>query len=838
MAFVPSAGFYEVPGGVQKKNLNSQRIQRPPITNKLANTIMQVNNEDKVVSPVKTTCLYESVVVKLLKAEEKEIIENDCGIEKEFPLKDDEIQGDEIIRVAIEDNFVKVKPSAVKESVQKPKKVKHVENFVRTNMSRSKSSKKMGQTGCPKKKFRYFTPSAQIQDDFAKMIFSSGYKNRKRSTEASLEKILEEEFQFSSFRPGQKESLEYILQNNNTLTILPTGTGKSLIYQMASRILGGLTIVISPLLSLISDQIQRLPNCLSAAAFYSNLSYSHYHQILSDIKEGHIDIVYVTPEKFISEALYTIKNISLICIDEAHCVSKFSTSTRLSFLQLPRLLGQVKILALTAAIDTITEEDLMSLLKITKKISLGRALRENLTVTVSREDDILTAAGKLVKTERFKKGSLIIYCSMQYMADSVAQWLKSKGELCMSYHSGHSEARRGHIQEDFITGKIRIIVATVAFGMGIDKSNIAGVIHIHMPQSLEQFIQESGRAGRNGSKAHIHVMISESTLYFLRSLIYANHISKKQIIQLIKIMRPSNSKRSRDEDFSQGPRLTLKISAICEETGLSKERLLSLFHHFIDKGLIKDLSISPITVNVSFHKTPPEVLASKFAIISHILNIGKKLAGSRKIDLVALSAKVSLKIIEVVKVLKRLAATGEIFVEFSDDAFIIDSGIIPEDMALISFATSTEEHFFSIENVFRKKIETCFMIFDQVAKDFFNDCQDVNNELSELIEDYLHKGYYDEIPEDNLPDISADVHCLEIDIDGIPEAKDISCILQGIHTERTPMSRWKASHLWGRFRKFRYDQVYNAVNEVLMEEMGSRVKFKHSESEFEIVEND
>lgn len=799
---------------------------------------MQASNEEKVVSPVKTTCLYESVVVKLLKADEKEIIENDDGIVKEFPLKDDEIQGDDYIRVAIEENFVKVKPSAVKEPIQKPKKVKHVENFVRTNMSRSRSSKKMGQTGCPKKKFRYFTPSAQTQDEFSKMIFSSGYKNRKRSTETSLEKILEEEFQFCSFRQGQKESLEYILQGQNTLTILPTGTGKSLIYQMASRILGGLTIVISPLLSLISDQIQRLPNCLSAAAFYSNLSYSQYHQILSDIKDGHIDIVYVTPEKFISEALYTIKNISLICIDEAHCVSKYSTSTRLSFLQLPRLFGKVKILALTAAIDTIAENDLMSLLKIDEKVSFGRALRDNLLVTVSREDDVLTAAGKLVKTERFKKGSIIIYCSMQYMADSIAQWLRSKGELCMSYHSGHSEARRGHVQEDFVTGKIRIIVATVAFGMGIDKSNIAGVIHIHMPQSLEQFIQESGRAGRNGSKAHIHVMINESTLYFLRSLIYSNHITKKQIFQLVKTMRPFNLKRSRDEDFSQGPRMTLIITTVCEETGLSKERLLSVFHYFIDQGLVKDLCISPVTANVSFHKTPPEVLASKFAIISHILNIGKKLAGSRKIDLVTLSSKLSLKIIEIVKVLKRLAATGEIFVEFSDDAFIIDSGIIPEDMALVSFAKSAEEHFFTIENVFRKKIETCFMLFDRVAKDYFSDCQDVNNELSELIEDYLHKGYYDEIPEDQLPDISADVHCIKVDIDGIPEAKDISCILQGIHTERTPISRWKVSHLWGRLRKFRYDQVYYAVNEILMEDIGARVKYKHSESEIEIIEKD
>ena len=581
----------------------------------------------------------------------------------------------------------------------------------------------------------------------------------------------------------------------------------------------------------------RLPESLSASALYSNLSYSNYHNIIQQAKTGKLDILYLTPEKFLSENIYNLSNISLICIDEAHCISKYSKSSRLSYMLIPKLIKNHCVLALTAAVDSITLRDLKTQLNIEKTVSYGRALRENLSISVSRENDIITIAGKLIKSERFKHGSIIIYCAMQYITDSVAQWLRSKGETCMSYHSGLGDYKRNKVQEDFITGRIRIIVATIAFGMGIDKANITGVIHLHMPYSLEHFIQESGRAGRDGQKANIHVLISESSLYYQRALLYSSHITKKQIIQLIKLMNPSTLKRLRDQPASLGPVLTLKITDTCEDMGLDKEIILCLLYYLESKSVISSVSVNPVTLTISFHKTSPEILAEKYAIISHILTTGKKLSGSRRIYLPELAEKVKLSVSEVTKVIKRLAATGEISAEFSDDAFIITAGELPTELRLLDLARETEEYFSGIEETLRKKIETCFMVLDTVAKDTFNECSDCNHELAETVEEYLKKGFYDEIPEDNLGDIDIDIHCVAAEIDGIPDAKDITCILQGINTNKTPASRWKNYHMWGRYNKFKFLQIYNAASKVLLDDIGTKVKYKQSSKDLEVIEN-
>ena len=819
------------PGSIHCLTQNSKIFQRPLPINKLTvgNAVVYEEKNEVFLKPHK---LYESCVVKLLKTDE--IVEKEVDKPIFLPLEDDEIQNDEAINVALNKNFVKVPKTEEKVKISK-KKFKNTENFVRTNLSRSKSNKKLGKTMCPKRKFRYFTRENPETEESNQLMYSAGYTQKIRTQETSPTQILEKEFCFESFRQGQLESILDVLANRNVISVLPTGTGKSLIYQMCARILGGLCIVISPLLSLITDQLLRLPNNLSGSALTSNVSL--YSKILSQAKSGVFDILFVTPEKFLSESIHTLPNISLICIDEAHCMSKLSNSSRLSYMLIPKLISHQRILALTAAIDCIGLSDLKTILKIDSVISHGPALRPNLNVTVSREDDTLTAVGKIIHTNRFKTGSIIIYCPMQYLADSVAQWLRSKGESCMSYHSGIGNYRRNKVQEDFITGKIRIIVATVAFGMGIDKTNINGVIHLSLPYSLEHFIQGSGRAGRNGLEANVHVFINEKSLNYSRALIYSSHVTKKHVVMLIKLLRPKTLKRARDQPRPEGPVLYKIIGEMTEELGLDKERILSLFYYLESKNVISSVFVCPVTLNVSFHKTQPDVLAEKYAIISQILTTGKKLAQSRRVHLPELCEKINLTIEEVIKVVKRLSATGEIFAEFNDEAFVITAGNLPEELELLSLAKETEEYFSSIEEVFRKKIETCFMILDRVAKDSFGQCEDCNGELGGLIEEYLHKSFYDEIPEEELRDISLDIHSLASEIDGIPEPKDICCILQGINTVRTPGTRWKNSYLWGRYNRFKFLQVYNQCCEVLLEDLNKKVVFKENLYEDEVIEN-
>lgn len=781
----------------------------------------------------KTCNLYESCVVKLLKQDE--IIEKEINAPLDIPLDPIEIQNDEAINIALTKNFVKVPTSTENPKKTAKKTHKYTENFVRANLSRSKSSKKQGKTICPKKKFRYFTPSTKAQEQ-EQLLYSNGYKNKIRTNTNDIETILKQEFKFESWREGQLESISSILSGNNVISVLPTGSGKSLIYQMCSRVLGGLCIVISPLLSLISDQLLRLPDCLAASAIYSDISYSSYYQILLQARTGLFDILFITPEKFVSEQIHTLPNISLICIDEAHCISKYSNSSRLSYLVIPKLIKNARIVALTAAVDRVTLEDMKNVLNASIVVSYGKALRPNLCVTVSREEDILTAAGKIIRSERFRTGSVIVYCHMQYIADSVAQWIRSKGETCMSYHSGMPGYKRNKIQEDFVAGRIRIIVATVAFGMGIDKANIAGVLQLHLPYSLEHFIQESGRAGRNGSLANIHIIINDKSLYYQRSLIYSSHITKKHIIHLIKLLNPRTLKRSRDGTSPQGPVLYLIIKEICEEMGLEKERILCLLYYLECKSIILSVCVNTITVNVSFHKTTPEILSEKYAIVSHILNIGKRLAGSRRLSVPELSSRISISVPETIKVLKRLAASGELATEFCDEAFIVTAGALPEDLELLKLAKDAEEYFSNIEEVFRKKIETCYMVLDTIAKDRYNDCVDGNAPLSESIEDYLHNGFFDELPEDEIGDIGLDVNCVSADLDGVLDPKDITCVLQGINTLRTPVSKWRNFHVWGRYTKYQFLQVYKAVIQVLNDDLDKKNKYL-DESDEEIIES-
>ncbi len=325
--------------------------------------------------------------------------------------------------------------------------------------------------------------------------------------------ILNKYFGFDSFRPLQAEIIEHALAGKDSLVLMPTGGGKSLCFQIPALVMEGTCIVLSPLISLMQDQVEGLRGNGVKAAFL-NSSQDQYEQqgIERELQAGEIDILYVSPEKltssFFLSFLETLK-INLIAIDEAHCISSWGHDfrpeyTQLSFLK-ERFAG-VPIMALTATADRITREDILAQLQIEAANQFVSSFdRPNLSLKVLPGKDRLNVILRFIEERPGQSG--IIYCLSRKGTEDLAKKLNKNGIDAAFYHAGMSSRDRAQIQQDFIYDRTGIICATIAFGMGIDKSNVRFVMHYNLPKNLESYYQEIGRAGRDG-------LASDTVLFF------------------------------------------------------------------------------------------------------------------------------------------------------------------------------------------------------------------------------------------------------------------------------------------------------------------------------------
>ena len=354
---------------------------------------------------------------------------------------------------------------------------------------------------------------------------------------ASLKNI----FGYHSFRPLQEKIINGLINGEDAFVLMPTGGGKSLCYQIPALHRKGVGIVVSPLISLMQDQVDTLKGCGVRAAFYnSSLKSKEARQVLAMLHNGELDLLYIAPERLLSDEFLARLSeipIALFAIDEAHCVSQWGHDFRPEYCKLDRLreiFPQIPLVALTATAEPHTRKDILDRLGLNKaKQYVSGFDRPNIRYSVLEKKKPFAQLTAFLAGHTTESG--IVYCLSRKRVEEVAAKLRETGVDAAAYHAGLSAAERKQVQDDFLRDDLRVIVATVAFGMGIDKSNIRFVVHYDIPKNIESYYQETGRAGRDGLAAEALLLFGYGDVAMARGLIEKSGNPERKRIELHKL---------------------------------------------------------------------------------------------------------------------------------------------------------------------------------------------------------------------------------------------------------------------------------------------------------------
>ena len=357
-----------------------------------------------------------------------------------------------------------------------------------------------------------------------------------------LYRLLKTKFGYDTFRPMQEKIICHTIDGGDSLVLMPTGGGKSLCFQISALAMDGMAVIVSPLISLMKDQVEALKaNGIAAEALNSSNDEGKNRDITNRCLEGKVKLLYISPERLVSGMMHLLQktNVSLFAIDEAHCISSWGHDFRPEYTQL-RLLRElfpsVPIMALTATADKITKQDILKQLNIEDaQTFIGSFDRPNLSLDVKRGYSAREKLRSVVELIRHHSGeSGIIYCLARKTTEELAEKLKKEGIAAGVYHAGLPNSERNRVQDDFVADRVQVICATIAFGMGIDKSNVRFVVHYNLPKSIESFYQEIGRGGRDGLPCETVLYYNLGDIITLRK--FADE-SGQQEINLEKLQR-------------------------------------------------------------------------------------------------------------------------------------------------------------------------------------------------------------------------------------------------------------------------------------------------------------
>ena len=351
----------------------------------------------------------------------------------------------------------------------------------------------------------------------------------------NIRHLLKSYFGYDTFRPMQEEIIRHTIGGGDSLVLMPTGGGKSLCFQISALMLQGMAVVVSPLISLMKDQVGALrANGIAAEALNSSNNEGLNRDIINRCLEGKVKLLYISPERLVGGTLQLLQqaNVSLFAIDEAHCISSWGHDFRPEYTQLGQLrdlFPHVPIMALTATADKITKQDILKQLNIEHaQTFIGSFDRPNLSLDVRRgysAREKLRSIMELIRRHHGESG--IIYCLARKTTEKLAEKLRKEGIAAGVYHAGLPNAERDRVQDDFVADRLQVICATIAFGMGIDKSNVRFVAHYNLPKSIESFYQEIGRGGRDGLPCETILFYNLGDIITLRK--FADESGQQQI---------------------------------------------------------------------------------------------------------------------------------------------------------------------------------------------------------------------------------------------------------------------------------------------------------------------
>ncbi|KAK3144429.1 hypothetical protein QOZ80_4AG0312930 [Eleusine coracana subsp. coracana] len=657
---------------------------------------------------------------------------------------------------------------------------------------------------------------------------------REDPSKQNLESLLRMAYGYDSFREGQLEAIQKIVAGESTMLVLPTGAGKSLCYQVPAMILPGLTLVVSPLLSLMVDQLRKLPAFLPGGLLASSQTSEEFHDTLQKLRGGEIKVLFVSPERFLNEEFLLIFRdalpISLVAIDEAHCISEWSHNFRPSYLRLRasllhRKLNVQCVLAMTATATIQTLEEIVNALEIpSDNLIKTSQIRENLQLSISMSDNRLKDLMLLLKASPFvDMKSIIVYCKFQGETDYVCKYLCDNNITAKSYHSGLPMKNRSRVQDLFCSNKIRVVVATVAFGMGLDKSDVEGVIHYSMPESLEEYIQETGRAGRDGRLSHCHLLFDSTTFYKIRSLSHSDGVDEYVMSKfLYQVFSGENSvgcicsliKESTSRKFDIKEEVLLTVLTQLEIGGQQYLRLLPQFS---------------VTCTLYFHKTSPQLLADKDVLVRSVLNKSDTKDGNFVFDVTRIANDLNITMKEVLDHLQQLKFSGEVSFELKDPAYCYVILKKPDD-----FNTLTVNITKWLSEVESSKIMKLDAMFD-LANFAVKGCQRTGGCsgsqhtpcIQNKIMDYFSKH---DATSDNSncsqmqktsPFLQADIKVfLQSNSFAKCTPRAVARIMHGISSPAFPSATWSKNHFWGRYVEVDFPLVMEAAKAELVKLVG------------------
>jgi ATP-dependent DNA helicase Q4 len=696
-----------------------------------------------------------------------------------------------------------------------------------------------------------------------------------------LHTLLEEKYGFKAYRKGQLWGIERTLKGQSSLVVLPTGGGKSLIYQIAAMMAGGLTLVVSPLLSLMRDQLEHLPHGLHGGALNSTMGKVEIARVLRDLRERTLKILFVSPERLFSASFQRLwakpglmPPISIAVIDEAHCISEWSHNFRSSYMRLNQVLRGSNdislnakcVLALTAtATPPVVNHIATSLQLPADGILIESWKRSNLILNVEQDTAKHQALNKLLKSNTFVKPkkksstnrkslsnnrfkgfresqtllSIIVYVFRQYDANNVAQFLKQQGFSAAAYHAGMSWNDREKVQSAFISGKTKIMVATVAFGMGLDKADVRGVIHFHIPKSIESYVQEVGRAGRDGKESHCYLLLNDTDFIKNHSLAHADSIDRIQVIKLLKLIferytENNNGKNNRSLNTKRRM-VSIVQNDISKQIDMKTNVMETLLCHLTlpPHNLLELLPNACITCVVTC-KFSIEKIKKDSSNCRKIFDLGKlkttvvdqrngycKGNSVYEINVPDIAYTTNIPEIEIRRVLDDLRYRNFITTSWKHLSF----RCIPrENVELSPDAYDTLCDFLwkktsSFEKSLRTKAETMYVVAknnlsnDIISKYFDGDAKELLN---------LFRENEESVPfdEPKVPLLRADVHVLMRDqrlkqkkVLATPRA--ITRIFHGIASPAFPYSDFKDSVFWNRHLSIEFNVLLGHVKDIV-----------------------